>query len=198
MAHLASLSDPHLPLPPLSRRQVWSALVMTTLILLGVAGSWAWLGQLDRIPLRFEGLSLLWGVVWGLGIAVISQGIYRLWPAYRQVARAYMTMVIEPLTWTDVIWIGLLPGLTEELLFRGVALAALGTSPEIILFTSVIFGVLHVLDLRFWPYGVWATLVGLLMAISFVVTGNLLVPILAHMLTNILAGYSWKLQMLDR
>ncbi len=35
------------------------------------------------------------------------------------------------------------------------------------------------------------------MAISFVVTGNLVVPIVAHMVTNILAGYSWKLHLLE-
>lgn len=190
-----SSQDPHSL--SLSRRQVWVALGVTTLLLLGIAGIWGWLGQVPPLPLQLDVTAVVLGVSWGLGIAGISQVIYRLWPAYQAVAKVYMTMVIEPLTWGDVIWIGLLPGLTEEILFRGVALAALGTSPGMILLTSLVFGLLHVLDLRFWTYGIWATLVGILMAISFVVTGNLVVPILAHMVTNILAGYSWKLHLLE-
>lgn len=183
--------------PTLSRRQVWVALVVTTVLLLGIAGIWGWLGQVPPLTLHLDVTAVLLGVAWGLGIAGISQVIYRLWPAYQAVAKVYMTMVIEPLTWGDVVWIGLLPGLTEEILFRGVALAALGTSPAMIVLTSLVFGVLHVLDLRFWTYGIWATLVGILMAISFVTTGNLVVPIVAHMVTNILAGYSWKLHLLE-
>ena len=194
--------DPPIPpgmgSPSLSRRQVWIALVATTLLLLSVAGVWSWLAQVPSLPLQFEGSSILLGVLWGLGITAISQAIYRLWPAYQAVAKVYMTLVIEPLTWADVIWIGVLPGVTEEILFRGVALAALGTSPQMILLTSLVFGALHVLDLRFWTYGIWATGVGILMSISFVVTGNLLVPITAHMVTNILAGYTWKRHLVGR
>ena len=55
-----------------------------------------------------------------------SSIIYRLWPAYRQSADVYLALVLKPLILMDLIWLGLLPGLSEELLFRGVMLPALG------------------------------------------------------------------------
>lgn len=181
--------------PSFSRQQIWFALIVTTSVLLGLAALWGWLGQIESLPLRFDGRAVGIGIAWGLAVVGISHGVYRIWPAYRAVAQTYMNLVIEPLTWADIVWIGVLPGIAEEILFRGVALAALGTTPAMILLTSIVFGLLHVLDLRFWPYGIWATIVGIAMAIGFVLTDNMLVPILAHMVTNILAGYSWKLQL---
>jgi len=44
-----------------------------------------------------------------------------------------------------------------------------------------------------WPYVIWATLVGLALGYSALATGNLLVPILAHILTNLVSSFTWKM-----
>ncbi len=176
----------------LSRSQVLTAMVLTAALLLSVSAVWAWLGSVAGIPLQVSWLALGQGILVGLGLTGLSAGVYRLWPAYRRAAEHYMRLVLTPLAWPDMILLGVLPGLAEEVLFRGVALAALGVTPLSVGLTSLIFGILHILDRRFWPYGVWATVIGVLMALSFIVTHNLGVAIVAHTLTNIIAGCSWK------
>jgi len=57
----------------------------------------------------------------------------------------------------------------------------------------LVFGVLHLSGSQQWPYVVWATIVGVLLGVSAVGTGNLLVPIVAHVATNWLSSFFWKL-----
>jgi membrane protease YdiL (CAAX protease family) len=99
---------------------------------------------------------------------------------------------LHPLTWIDLIWMGLLPGLSEEFLFRGVMLPAIGLNMTGVIFSSLCFGVLHLSGLQQWPYVVWATLVGLVLGFSALTTGNLLVPIVAHIFTNLCSSLMWK------
>ena len=87
---------------------------------------------------------------------------------------------------------GLLPGLSEELLFRGVMLPEFGLDWGGILLSSLCFGALHMTNWQHWAYVVWATLIGTVFAWSAVVTGNLLVPIVAHVLTNWISAIVWK------
>jgi hypothetical protein len=94
----------------------------------------------------------------------------------------------------DLIWVGLLPGLSEELLFRGVMLPALGLNITGVVISSLCFGILHMSGVNQWPYAVWATAVGLLFGYSAVATGNLLVPIVAHVFTNLISSCIWKLE----
>ena len=84
-------------------------------------------------------------------------------------------------------------GMSEELLFRGVMLPAVGLNATGVVASSLLFGVLHLSGPQQWPYVVWATAVGLLLGFSALATGNLLVPIVAHIVTNLLSSYLWKL-----
>jgi membrane protease YdiL (CAAX protease family) len=47
-------------------------------------------------------------------------------------------------------------------------------------------------SLRQWPYVIWATVVGGVMGYSAWQTGNLLVPVIAHVVTNWLSSAIWK------
>jgi hypothetical protein len=123
----------------------------------------------------------------------MSTLVYRLWPAYRQSADVYLELVIKPLVWPDLIWLGLLPGISEELLFRGVMLPALGLNLLGLIGSSICFGISHLSGLKQWPYAAWATAVGLILGLSALETGNLFVPILAHIVTNLISGVSWKM-----
>ncbi|MEO1741526.1 MAG: CPBP family intramembrane glutamic endopeptidase, partial [Cyanobacteria bacterium J06629_9] len=134
------------------------------------------------------------GLGLGLAITAASTLMFVLWPAYRRSAEFYLKFVLKPLVLPDVIWLGLLPGLSEELLFRGVMLPALGLTPLGLIVSSLCFGVLHLSGIRQWPYVVWATVIGLVLGGSAIATGSLWVPIVAHVITNLVSSFFWKLR----
>lgn len=180
-------------LEPLTRTQVLIAMGVTAVVLLFVAKLWMHLGSIALLPLRGTTDALLLGLGIAVGITAASSLVYRLWPAYRQSADFYLQLVLKPLVLPDLLWLGLLPGMSEELLFRGVMLPAVGLNATGLIATSLLFGVLHLSGRQQWPYVVWATMVGLLLGFSALATGNLLVPIIAHIVTNWLSSYLWKL-----
>jgi membrane protease YdiL (CAAX protease family) len=51
---------------------------------------------------------------------------------------------------------------------------------------------LHLSGKEQWPYVVWATVVGLALGYGALATGNMLVPIVAHVLTNLISSGLWK------
>jgi membrane protease YdiL (CAAX protease family) len=183
-------NDPQME--PLGRMQVLSAMGITALVLLLIARFWLLFDAVFLLPVTFQLEMVGLGVALGVAITLTSAGIYRLWPQYRQSADLYLKLVLHPLTWIDLIWMGLLPGLSEEFLFRGVMLPAIGLNMTGVIFSSLCFGVLHLSGLQQWPYVVWATLVGLVLGLSALTTGNLLVPIVAHIFTNLCSSLMWK------
>lgn len=180
--------------PSLTRTQVLVAMGVTAIILWIIA----------KICLRFSGIPLMswrWyeqdflaGLGLGLGITLISGISYKLITPYRQSVDFYLDIVLKPLALPDLIWLGLLPGLSEELLFRGVLIPALGSNNFAIIVSSISFGILHLSAPHQWIYVAWATIVGLIFGYSTLITGNLLVAIVAHITTNLLSSYLWKLE----
>jgi hypothetical protein len=187
------VTDPNnLETEPLTRTQILVVMGVTAVLLLIVAKVWQKLGSIALLNVQLSSNAFLWGIGVAGGIIAASSIIYRLWPAYRRSADAYLELVIKPLIWPDLIWLGLLPGLSEELLFRGVMLPALGLDLTAVIFSSLLFGILHLSGFQQWPYVVWATVVGFALGYSALVTGNLLVPIVAHILTNLVSSILWK------
>jgi len=178
---------------PLTRTQVLVAMGVTALVLLLIAKLWLQFGAVSMLPLSWSGLAIPLGIGLGVGITVVSSVIYRLWPAYRKSADFHLNLVLKPLLWPDLIWLGLLPGLSEELLFRGVMLAAFGLNLLSLTLSSLLFGILHLSGSQQWPYAVWATMVGFLLGFSALETHNLLIPILAHVTANLVSSCLWKL-----
>lgn len=73
---------------------------------------------------------------------------------------------------SDIFFISLLAGVSEEFLFRGVIQAKLG-----IFFASVLFGLLHCIT----PvYAVLAMLMGFYLGLFFLISESLLVPVVVH------------------
>lgn len=177
---------------PLSRSQVLVFMGITAIILLMVAKIWQRLGAVELLSVQFNTSALIWSLGLATGITLTSGLIYRLWAAYRRSADVYLELVIKPLVWTDLIWLGLLPGLSEELLFRGVMLPALGFNLMAVIISSLLFGILHLSGSGQWPYVVWATIIGFALGYCALITGNLLVPVLAHIITNLISSTLWK------
>lgn len=164
----------------------------TAIILLLIARIWLYFE-----PFRFPSV-LSWkdtgtGVLCGLGISAVSALVYRLWPAYRKSADFYLSFVLAPLLLSDSVWIGLLPGMSEELLFRGTMLPAIGLNLTGLAISSLCFGILHMSGPRQWPYAIWATAIGFVLGGSALLTGNLLVPIVAHVVTNFVSSLGWQI-----
>ncbi|NJL90716.1 MAG: CPBP family intramembrane metalloprotease [Coleofasciculaceae cyanobacterium SM2_1_6] len=180
-------------LPPLSRRQILIAMAVTAVVLLIIAKLWMRFYQIPMLPVSLAIDNLLLGAALGVGISISSGIVYRFWTKYRQSADLYLELVLKPLTFLDLIWLGLLPGMSEELLFRGVMLPAFGLNILGLSISSVCFGVLHLSGKHQWPYVVWATIIGFVLGFSALATGNLLVPIVAHIITNLISGSLWKL-----
>ena len=177
---------------PLSRIQILVGMGVTAIILLMVTKIWQRLGAVALLPLEFNTNAIIWAIAMATGITISSSIIYRLWPAYHRSANKYLELVIKPLIWPDLIWLGLLPGLSEELLFRGVMLPALGLNLTAVIISSLLFGVLHLSGSDQWPYVVWATIIGFALGYCALITGNLLIPIVAHVITNLVSSFLWK------
>jgi hypothetical protein len=188
---VAQLPD-HPEVEPLSRTQVLIAMGVTAVVLLVAAKLWVQFGTVILLPLKWSPIAILQGLGLGLVITLASAVVYRVWDAYRQSADYYLTLVLKPLVLPDLIWLGLLPGLSEELLFRGVMLPAFGLTFEAVIISSLCFGVLHLSSPKQWSYVAWATIVGVLLGYSALVTHNLVVPVVAHMATNLISSSIWK------
>ena len=192
----ATVTEPSSPQPqiePLSRVQILAAIGITALILLFLARLWLAFDTVQLIPVTLTLPAVLMGTGLGIGISAASAVAYQLWGDYRASANLYLSLVLSSLTLTDLIWLGLLPGMSEELLFRGVMLPAIGLNAWGMLISSLCFGVLHFSGTQQWSYIIWATVVGAMLGVSVLATGNLLVPIVAHIVTNLISSYTWKL-----
>jgi uncharacterized protein len=194
----SAVSDQTPPNPnvePLSRTQILTAMGVTAVFLLLAARLWLLFDETALLlPVDWSALALVEGIGLGLGITLASAIAYRFWANYRHSADYYLALVIKPLALPDLIWLGLLPGMSEELLFRGVMLPALGLSWFGLIISSLCFGVLHFSGSQQWSYVIWATIIGLILGYSAVITGNLLVPIAAHITTNLVSSVIWKLK----
>jgi membrane protease YdiL (CAAX protease family) len=181
-------------IPYLTRTQVLMAMGVTAIILWIIAKLWLQFGDFSLMSWHWHQEELLIGVALGLTITSLSSLAYRFFPLYRKSANYYLEIVLKPLALPDLIWLGLLPGLSEELLFRGVMLPALGFNHLAVIVSSICFGVLHLSGSGQWAYVVWATIVGVILGYSALLSGNLLVPIVAHVITNLVSSYLWKIQ----
>lgn len=167
-------------------------MAITALLLLLLARGWQHWGQVEQLRFFWRPAQAAMGLGAGLAISGVSMVLYYVWPTYRTSAESYLNLVLRPLLLVDLIWLGLLPGLSEELLFRGVMLPSFGGDAIAILVSGTTFGLLHMSGPSQWPYALWATVVGVFFGVMAIATGNLLVPVVAHIVANILSALFWK------
>ncbi len=93
-----------------------------------------------------------------------------------------LSTAFQNISWYQAIMIGIFSGAAEEIFFRGVMQQQFG-----IIFASLVFGLFHVSDKKTVNYGIYTMLAGFYLGGLYLLTGNLLVPLLVHIINNILA-----------
>jgi len=176
----------------LTRNQVFIAVAGTAFLLIGIATGWSYGLKVNILPCYWSTYHVLSGIATGSIVAWLSRLLYCKWSAYKLAADEYLHIVLTPLYSIDLIWLGIFPGISEEFLFRGVALPSIGMNGTGLLITSIIFGALHMSSWRQLPYTLWAGIVGLCFGGLTLITHNLLPVIIAHSLTNALSGWFWQ------
>jgi len=158
--------------------------------LLVVALLWAWW---QNIPLdRALTLTLnacLLGILAGLLLLTLNYVVIEYGARYSHILRTLKSLVeadVSPLfrhvDLQTIVGIALISGAAEEVFFRGVLQAQFG-----IWVASIVFGLAHVWKKTAIYYGIYAALMGLVFGNMYSLSGNLWVPILAHIVNNFVA-----------
>ncbi|XP_020253355.1 uncharacterized protein LOC109830499 isoform X3 [Asparagus officinalis] len=105
-----------------------------------------------------------------------------------QTANGQVLSTLQPL---DYILVAFLPGISEELLFRGALLPLFGLSWENALVVGAVFGALHFGSGRKYSFAVWATFVGFAYGLATIVSSTVVVPMVSHALNNLAGGILW-------
>jgi uncharacterized protein len=165
-------------------RQFWFGCI-TELLLLAVA--WA-IAALLRWPLfgmtRLDRAGVLWGIAATVPMVVAFRWTLRSDSPSLAIIRQFLEHVVRPIFGSWSIWqlgaISILAGICEEGLFRGLIQARLAPvigSWGALAVASVAFGFAHPMNR---PYIIAATITGLYLGGLFLLTGNLLAPVIAH------------------
>lgn len=168
-----------------------ATVVMSELALVLTALSIAWWFALPSIPGHLD----LWAVVLGVLATLPTVGAMvayqdSTWPPAVRLTRLVEEELQPMFAGTTMVefWIiGASAGLGEELLFRGVMQGGLelwlGPASALVL-ASLGFGLMHAMSAE---YVVAATVMGLWWGVVYLWSGNLMVPIVAHALHDVVA-----------
>ncbi|MEK7432874.1 MAG: CPBP family intramembrane glutamic endopeptidase [Cyanobacteriota bacterium] len=131
--------------------------------------------------------SILKGVYLGSGLFILSNIIVFLTPQLKKSLKLLDEMIIGKLETRDAFLIALLSGISEEIFFRGILQNGIGLIPS-----SIVFALLHFPSKEFLVYSLWTFLAGLFFGNIYEMTGNLFIPIVAHIINNLIALLLWK------
>lgn len=155
----------------------------------------AWLAGINLgEQLRFTGTAVAWGV--GATVPMLALfAITYLFPVGPfGTIKGFLHEVLGPplarCRWYDLVFVALLAGCSEELLFRGVLQTWIGRWGALVglLASNVIFGLAHAITPT---YAVLAGLLGIYLGLVYTITGeaNLVPAILCHTLYDLVAFF---------
>nr|XP_016478406.1 PREDICTED: uncharacterized protein LOC107799772 isoform X2 [Nicotiana tabacum] len=145
-----------------------------------------------KIPLTFQ----MWHVELITGLVILVSScrylLLKIWPDFAESSEAANSQVLSSLEPLDYIVVSLLPGISEELLFRGALLPLFGINWQSVVAVASIFGILHLGSGRKYSFAVWATFVGIAYGYATILSSTLLVPMAAHAVNNLVGGIIWR------
>lgn len=135
-------------------------------------------------------LELIAGLV--VLISLSRYTLLKIWPDFAESSEAANRQVLTSLEAYDYLIVAFLPGISEELLFRGGLLPLLGLNWKSALAVAALFGVLHLGSGRKSSFAIWATFVGVAYGYATIVSSNLAVPMASHALNNLAGALLWQ------
>eukprot|EP00898_Chlorokybus_atmophyticus_P002709 jgi/Chlat1/3439/Chrsp23S03756 len=147
----------------------------------------------QQLPLRYDAGSAGLALAAAGAVAISRVLVQGVWSELRAESARSNAQVLSNLQPLDLLWVSFLPGIGEELLFRGALLPAIGMNPAGVLVSGAVFGALHASGGRSIPSAIWASGVGVLYGALAVATHDMAAPVLAHSLANLAAASVWKL-----
>ncbi|KAH6807266.1 CAAX amino terminal protease family protein [Perilla frutescens var. frutescens] len=153
---------------------------------------WPVLDCSEDITFNFESWHL--GLIMGSVIVVSSCRflLLKIWPDFAESSQAANQQVLTSLEPLDYLVVAFLPGISEELLFRGALLPLFGINWMSIIAVAALFGVLHLGSGRKYSFAVWATFVGVVYGYAASLSSSIAVPMASHALNNLVGGVSWR------
>jgi membrane protease YdiL (CAAX protease family) len=124
-------------------------------------------------------LDLVVGLIAGALLLLVWEAARRVSPSAKRL-EAQLAELLGPLAGSEVVGLALLSGFAEELFFRGAMQAAWGWLPA-----TLLFAVLHAgpgASYRIWT--LFAAIAGLTLAGLMAWRGNLLAPVVTHVVVN--------------
>ncbi|KAF6165406.1 hypothetical protein GIB67_018850 [Kingdonia uniflora] len=143
-------------------------------------------------PVNFE----MWHLELIIGLVVLISScrylLLQTWPDFAVSSETANKQVLSSLQPFDYMVVAFLPGISEELLFRGALLPLFGTNWRSAIVVAGIFGVLHLGSGRRYPFAVWATFVGFIYGYATILSSSIIVPMASHALNNLVGGILWR------
>jgi membrane protease YdiL (CAAX protease family) len=185
-----ALGRPLQPLPQVERA-VLRALIAIVIIVAVYKLAIARLGDQPRDDLRFDraaGRNLGLGLALGFVIMAVAVGIAAVLGVYRIVGPGDASRLV-----LELVGVAIMPGLTEEMLFRGILfrwIEDFGGSWAALAVTSALFGLAHIMN----PNATWfssfaiAVEAGVLLGGAYMLTRSLWFPMGLHAAWNFTQG----------
>ncbi|XWS69136.1 hypothetical protein CRYUN_Cryun04dG0153700 [Craigia yunnanensis] len=114
--------------------------------------------------------------------------LLKTWPNFAESSETANQQVLSSLQPYDYLVVAFLPGMSEELLFRGALLPIFGFDWKSVLVVATLFGVLHLGNGRKYSFAVWATFVGIVYGYATIISSSVIVPMASHALNNLVGG----------
>jgi len=155
------------------------------LVLLAAAGGWwrrvAWWHAL-AVPGAGAGVAAIaYGVLGGLGAAVVASGATRLWPGLRAALGEVVIPFFRHLPFGTATAVVACSAIGEEIFFRGFLQPLVG-----LVWQALIFGLVHYGFRReLFAYGIMAGIAGLWLGYLYNATGVLWTVFVAHAVYNV-------------
>ncbi len=143
----------------------------------------------DELSLRWQiALGLLGGVSALLINGVLHEVLKRsLGHNYVVAFEGYAREILDGMAWPAYLAGGLMAALAEEPFFRGFVLRSFDNAAAGIGVAALLFAIFHWLRLSYLGFWLWAMWEGIFFGILLVLTGSLLVPMIAHGFHDVVA-----------
>jgi membrane protease YdiL (CAAX protease family) len=150
-----------------------------------------------RPPYRFDRLSayqVSWGLVMGIGCVFLSQLILMIseyigilnFDNLESYDQLISSIIGQSPTWLILLTVGIVAPIAEELLFRGLIFHMFNRHLNIkvaLIIQGLLFGAFHMNLVQ----GVYASVLGIVLGLAYLLTGSLWIPILLHIVNNSVA-----------